>query len=147
MTLVNNICSGVILWVSEKCPETVYILIDIIQIKLNWTEMNVIQRSVVTVTWSYSLLFLNLLFLLLLHTIFMFANPSDLFNHTSTHVTEICVVLHNPSSLLTMSSCFATLSTMRQSVTKPPASGPLSNALVWPRTDREHLCHCLCLIR
>lgn len=67
--------------------------------------------------------------------------------HFTIHVCEIYTVLGNPSSLLKMSSCFATLSTMRQSATKPPVRGPLSEAPGWPRTDREHLCHCLCLIR
>ena len=36
--LVHDICSGVMLWVSVKCRETICIVIDIVQIKLNWTE-------------------------------------------------------------------------------------------------------------
>ncbi len=59
----------------------------------------------------------------------LFVKPSRLISLcASIHVCEISTVLDNPSSLLKMSSCFATLSTMRQSATKPPVSGPLSEA-------------------
>lgn len=37
---------------------------------------------------------------------------------------KISTVLGNPSSLLRMSWCYATLSAVRQSATKPPVSGP-----------------------
>lgn len=39
---------------------------------------------------------------------------------------KISAVLGNPSSVLKMSLCFATLSAIRQSTTKPPVSGPLT---------------------
>ena len=40
ITLVNDICLGVMLWVSLKHLETVCIVIDAVQIKLNWIELN-----------------------------------------------------------------------------------------------------------
>ena len=38
LLIVNNICSVVMLWVYEKCPETLWVIIDVIQIKLNWID-------------------------------------------------------------------------------------------------------------
>lgn len=71
-----------------------------------------------------------------------FAKPSLLIALRSLrriHLCEICIVLGNPGSRLKMSVCFATLSSTRQSVTKPPVTKLRSEASGltkdWPRAS------------
>ena len=47
----------VMFWVSEKCLETICIVIDIIQIKLNWLNWTQFAGPTLAVTWSNNFLY------------------------------------------------------------------------------------------